>query len=97
MIAIWMRGLRYMRETGLRMLGQHAWCVCAVALLFSEAAIAAGPDDAIYSLQFENDLFGNRKTDHDYTHGTRFSYLSGPTKQQWIKDWASKIPYFCPR
>jgi lipid A 3-O-deacylase len=67
-----------------------------VALLLPGAAIAAptGPEDAIVSLQFENDLFGNRKTDHDYTHGTRFSYLSGPTKQQWIKDLASKIPYF---
>jgi len=85
-----------MRDAGLRALGTHAyWSVCAIALLFPGAGIAApGPEDAVYSLQFENDLFGNRKTDHDYTHGTRLSYLSGPTKQPWIKDWASKIPYF---
>jgi hypothetical protein len=87
-----------MVDTGWRVLGAFAWCVCAISLLLSGIAIAApadeGPDEAIYSVQFENDLFGNRKTDHDYTHGTRLSYLSGPTKQQWIKDWASKIPYF---
>jgi hypothetical protein len=71
---------------------------CAIALLFPCAGIAAPggqkPDDAVYSLQFENDLFGNRKTDHDYTHGTRFSYMSAPQQQQWIKDLADKIPYF---
>src|SRR5258708_31307032 len=85
-----------MHHTGLHVRGTCAWCVCAIALLLPAAASAAAvsSDDAIYSLQFENDLFGNRKTDHDYTHGTRFSYMSAPEQQQWIKDWASKIPYF---
>jgi hypothetical protein len=80
-----------------RVLGLCA-SACAIALLFPCAGIAApggqNSDDAVYSLQFENDLFGNRKTDHDYTHGTRFSYMSAPEQQQWIRDWASKIPYF---
>ena len=88
-----------MCDTGFHLRGTYAsWCVFALALLSAGVGIAApaspDPDEPIYSVQFENDLFGNRKTDHDYTHGTRLSYLSGPTEQQWIKDWASKIPYF---
>lgn len=46
-----------------------------------------------YSVQVENDLFGGG-TDHHYTHGTRFSYLSSPVRQPWIKNAAEKIPYF---
>jgi hypothetical protein len=50
-------------------------------------------DDGFFSIQFENDIFGN--TDQHFTHGTRLSWMSPENKvPEWAKDAASLVPLF---
>ena len=70
-------------------------------LLFPSAAFAdqdpAKPDLAgIFSVQIENDLWGNG-TDRHYTHGTRFSYLSSEATPVWLEKASAYVPFFSRR
>ena len=50
-------------------------------------------DDGILTLQFENDMFGNK--DGHFTHGTRFAWMAPENHvPEWVIDAASYIPLF---
>jgi lipid A 3-O-deacylase len=71
-----------------------AVAIAALAFTLSGGAHAGDRSDkGIFSVQFENDIFGN--TDQHFTHGTRLSWMSPEDDvPDWVRDAASYVPLF---
>jgi hypothetical protein len=67
--------------------------IAACAGLVGAGQAVAAPDDAILTLQFENNFFG--KTDGHFTQGSRAAWmLPENSVPQWVRDAASYVPLF---
>ena len=72
-------------------------------MVFNRPGIVSAEQDpgvsdkaGIFSVQVENDMWGNG-ADRHYTHGTRISYLSSEETPAWLKRAAAYVPVFSRR
>lgn len=66
----------------------------AVTAAFGANAVAAGPtkkDSGSYAIVWENDLFGNKREDQNYSNGIRLSWLSPSESEPVTLAWLANI------
>lgn len=84
------------KSLGLKLLRQTVFLMVVIAVAgpgVKAQPAADNPKAGFFSIQLENDLWGNG-ADRHYTHGTRILYMPGTQAPEGLKKWLHRVPFF---